>query len=291
MKFTKMESAGNDFIVIDNRVSHLPSEQLAQIAKELCQRRTSIGADALIAIEASEATAELRIRMVNADGSNLPMCSNGMRCVARYAFEHHLAEADMSIESCGKHVNVWKTGEHCYKMQLDPPDLVELGNIWNTGDDGTAYAYLEFGGMPHAVIKYKGLTVQDVQNERLSTIAKSLRYSERYPKGVNVNFYDSVKDGEATVITYERGAETFTPSCGIGAGATAMVMMLQNETTSKQLKIHVPMGEYLIEVDLNQENRKVNCLYLSGDTRMIAEGKTIDDQPGGKNESNHFMRQ
>ena len=277
MKFTKMESAGNDFIIIDNTESRLASEQLAQIAKELCQRRTSIGADALIAIENPETTAELKISMYNADGSSLPMCSNGMRCVARYAFEHHLAEADISIESQGKHVKVWKMGEQCFKMQLDPPDLVELGNIWNTGDDGTMYAYLEFGGMPHAVIKHKGLTVQDVENEHLLNIAKSIRYSKRYPKGVNVNFYDSVIEGEATVITYERGAETFTPSCGIGAGATAMVMMLQNETTSNQLNIHVPMGEYLIEVGLDQENRKVNCLYLSGDTRMIAEGKTLED--------------
>lgn len=281
MKFTKMESAGNDFIIIDNRESQLSSEQLPQVAKELCQRRISIGADALIVIDDQEKSTELKIRMYNADGSVLEMCSNGIRCAARYAFEHHLAEADMQIESCGKRVKVWKAGEKCFKMQLDLPGLVELENVLNTGDDEVSYAYLDFGGMPHAVIKYKGLTLQDVWNERLLNIAQSLRYSKQYPKGVNVNFYDSVKEGEAIVITYERGVETFTPSCGIGASATAMVMMLQGEVLSGQLNIHVPMGEYLIEADLNQKNREASFLYLFGGTRMIAEGQTLEDECGG----------
>jgi diaminopimelate epimerase len=277
MKFTKMESAGNDFIIIDNTESQYSSEKLSQIAKEICQRRTSIGADTLIAIQEPETDAELKIRMFSPDGSTLEMCSNGIRCAARYAFEHHMAGEAIRIESCGKHVNVWKTAERCYKMQLDPPNLAELENVLDAGGEKIAYAYLDFGGMPHAVIKYKGLTLRDVENERLLAVAKGLRYSQRYPRGVNVNFYDSVKESEATVITYERGVETFTPSCGLGASAVAMVMMLQNETSSNVLKIQVPMGEFLIEADINQENRKASCLYLSGDTRMIAEGKTLED--------------
>lgn len=276
MNFAKMESAGNDFIIIDNRTPRLSAEQLSQIASTLCQRRTALGADALIVIENPETDTDLRIKMYNADGSSLEMCSNGIRCAARYAFEHHLAGAVMRIESCGRRVQVSTTDPGSWKLQLDPPDLEEPEHTWEAENDTVTYAYLEFGGMPHAVIRHPGLTVRDIQNQRLLAIAQGLRYSERYPKGVNVSFYDSAKEGEATVITYERGAETFTPSCGIGACASAIVMMRKRETYVYPLNVRVPMGEYRIEVEWDPERKEVKGLYLSGKTRMIAEGNTLE---------------
>lgn len=182
MNFAKMESAGNDFIIIDNRTPRLSGEQLSQIASTLCQRRTALGADALIVIENPETDTDLRIKMYNADGSSLEMCSNGIRCAARYAFEHHLAGAAMRIESCGRRVQVSTTDPGSWKLQLDPPDLEEPEHTWEAENDTVTYAYLEFGGMPHAVIRHPGLTVRDIQNQRLLAIAQGCDTASDIPR-------------------------------------------------------------------------------------------------------------
>ena len=89
--YTKMQGAGNDFIVIDNRTLKFSREQLSQFAAQVCHRKFSVGADAVMAVDFPTGTADFRMRFYNADGTEAEMCGNGARCIARYAFEKGIA--------------------------------------------------------------------------------------------------------------------------------------------------------------------------------------------------------
>jgi len=97
--YTKMQGAGNDFIVIDNRTLKFSHEQLSQFAAQVCHRKFSVGADAVMAVDFPTGTADFRMRFYNADGTEAEMCGNGARCIARYAFEKGIAGEQMTIKT------------------------------------------------------------------------------------------------------------------------------------------------------------------------------------------------
>ena len=99
MRFVKMNGAGNDFIIIDNRDGAYDEAGLSELAKVVCHRHLSVGADGLMAVEKPEGDADLRMTFINADGSVGEMCGNGARCICRYAYEFGLAGARQRIET------------------------------------------------------------------------------------------------------------------------------------------------------------------------------------------------
>lgn len=275
MHFTKMQGAGNDFIVIDNKVLKLPLDRLPGMARRLCTRRISIGGDALMAADFPEQGGDFRMRFYNPDGTVAEMCGNGARCIARYAYERGFARAHMTIETVAGPVQAWRQDRRSYKIKLNAPGTLELhrpveaqGRIWDC-------AYVELGnpGIPHAVVHYPGLA--DAVEDELRALGRTLRFHSAFPKGANVNFYDVVSGGNVVEKTYERGVEDFTLACGTGSGSTAAVLTLLGKLPGPTVHLSVPGGDLWIEVE--QTQARITGLYLVGDTNIVAEGEIMDE--------------
>lgn len=275
MRFTKMQGAGNDFIVLNNMELRIPLDQLPAMARRLCQRRVSIGGNALMVADHPEGGGDFQMRFYNADGTVAEMCGNGARCIARYAYEKGFAGAHMTIETVAGPVQAWRQDKRSYKIRLNTPAVLELsrpvevlGRTWDC-------AYVELGdpGIPHAVVPYPGLAM--ASEDDLRPLGRALRYHPSFPKGANVNFYEVTDHGSVTELTYERGVEDFTLACGTGSGATAAVLTLLGAVPGPTVCLTVPGGA--LQVEVARQGGVVTDLYLIGDTNMVAEGEITDE--------------
>ena len=154
MKFWKMNGAGNDFVVLNNLEEHLRVEDLPQVARTLCERHLSIGADGLMVVDAPDQGGDYKMRFYNADGSMGEMCGNGARCICRYGYENGLAGETQTIETTAGIVTGRRITSRLYKIRLNDPTTVRLD--YPVEVDGVRYAcsYVELGdpGIPHAVV-------------------------------------------------------------------------------------------------------------------------------------------
>ena len=204
MKFTKMHGAGNDFIIVDNRSERVPADKMGETAKALCPRRTAVGADGIMFLDAhSGDDADVDMHFFNADGSEGEMCGNGARCVARFAFEHGFSGDHPRIATVAGLVTAERIDETRYKLRLN--DITVRKNNVYTEFEGHRYLvdYMEMGepGLPHAVVELPGLSKMD--KEELRPLGIYLRHF--FPNGANVNFYELLEDGSVQLLTYERG--------------------------------------------------------------------------------------
>lgn len=274
MKFTKMQGAGNDFIVINNMELKMSVNKLPIIAKKLCERKVSIGADGFMVVDYPEGNADFKMRFYNQDGSIGEMCGNGARCISRYAYLNKIAGKQMKIETGAGLVYSEILEGRQVKVQLNNPEVIKLNN--DIIIDGVEYecSYIELGnpGLPHAVIKYD---LTQTNDSEIFKVGKKIRYYGGFPKGANVNFFEIVDSSTAKVKTYERGVEDITLACGTGSASVAVALILKGYLKGKKVKIIVPGGELFIEVEMN--NDKIEKLYLIGDTNVVAEGKVMDE--------------
>ncbi|WP_326911356.1 diaminopimelate epimerase [Sedimentibacter sp. MB31-C6] len=276
MEFTKIQGAGNDFIIINNMKQQLPIEKLPLIAKKICTRKVSIGADGFMAIDFPEGQdADFKMRFYNSDGSLGEMCGNGARCIARYAYLNKIAGKKMTFETPAGIVVAEIEDGRLVRVKLNKPEVVKVNS--DVEIDGVRYdcAYIELGnpGIPHAVVKYPGL--KDIEVSKILDLGRKIRYYKDFPKGANVNFFEMVDDATAIVKTYERGVEDFTLACGTGSGSTAAALLLKGYVNTNKIKIVVPGGELFIEMKIN--NNSIDELFLIGDTNIIAIGQVIDE--------------
>ncbi len=274
MDFTKMQGAGNDFIIINNMELKLPVEKLSAIAKKLCQRKISIGADGFMAIDFPDGDADFKMRFYNQDGSIGEMCGNGARCISRYAYVNKIAGKKMKFETGAGIVSAEVLEGRLVKVQLNNPQVIRLNN--DIEIDGKRYecSYIELGnpGLPHAVVRYD---LQRANDDEITEIGRKIRFYEGFPKGANVNFFEVINDTAAIVKTYERGVEGITLACGTGSASTAAALVLKGYLKGNKVKIIVPGGELFIEIE--QLNDRIEKLYLIGDTNIVAEGKVTDE--------------
>lgn len=276
MKFTKMQGAGNDFIIINNIELNIPVEKFSGIAQKVCERRVSIGGNALMVVDKPEKEGDFQMRFYNSDGTIGEMCGNGARCIARYAYENKIAGESMQIETLAGDVFAWRLDKRRYKIRLNNPEVVKLDN--NIHIDGKDYecSYIELGnpGLPHAVVKLEGFT--DIEENKLFELGSKIRHYSGFPKGANVNFYEVIEGNEVKIKTFERGVEDFTLACGTGSGSTAVVLTLKEVVEKgKFVNLHSPGGALSVNVELNQQN--VENLYLIGDTNIVAVGEIMDE--------------
>ena len=166
MRFWKMNGAGNDFVILNNLEEHLPLEQLPQIARTLCERHMSIGADGLMVVDAPSQGGDYRMLFYNSDGSVGEMCGNGARCICRYGYENGLAGETQTVETTAGIVTGRRIDQRLYRIRLNDPTTVRLDSPVEA--DGVTYvcSYVELGnpGIPHAVVPYAGLRQAD-ENE------------------------------------------------------------------------------------------------------------------------------
>ncbi|GHU69640.1 diaminopimelate epimerase [Spirochaetia bacterium] len=275
MVFCKMQGAGNDFIIINNIKQEIPGEKFPEMAKRLCTRKLSIGADGLMVVEKPQKGGDIRVRLINADGTDAEMCGNGVRCIARYVNEEGIAGEHITIEAAAGDVEAERLSKRSYKIKLQRAGVVKEARTADVGGKKYAYTYIELGnpGIPHIVVEMPGL--KDLDREELRVLGRKLRYHPDFPKGANVNFYQILDGNSVLLLTYERGVEDFTLACGTGSGSTALSLKLQGKLSGDNLKLNVPGG--LLIVDLKQAGEREYDLYLTGDTNIIAKGEILDE--------------
>ena len=274
--FTKMQGAGNDFIVVNNMELKIPVEKFPAIARTVCAHRLSLGGDALMVADAPDHGGHVRMRFYNADGSEGEMCGNGARCLARYAYEAGLAGEEVHMETVAGDVFGWRLSKREYRIRLNKPEVMKQN--YPVEVDGVAYdcSYVELGnpGLPHAVVHLPGLEEKTL--EELRPLGAALRSHPAFPKGANVNFWELLSDGRVCLRTFERGVEDFTLACGTGSGSTAAALTLRGIVPAgERVRLIMPGGELSVDVECGQDG--VTALYLMGDTNRVAEGVITDE--------------
>jgi len=261
--FWKMNGAGNDFVMLDNRTlrHELTKEQIAA----LCDRHRGVGADGLLAVEPAENGADFRMRYYNADGGEAEMCGNGARCFARFAnmlagwnLERVSFETQAGVIGATYHgdsVRLAMSDPHALRLHLslDVAGLPQTVHFLNTG-------------VPHAVV-----VVNDLENVPVREWGAALRYHPEFlPRGTNANFLKATPEGIA-IRTYERGVENETLACGTGMVACALVHHLLTGAPSP-VKVKVQGGDTL-EIAFGKSGDAFQNVTLTGPADIVFEGE------------------
>lgn len=264
--FEKMSGTGNDFVIIDNRTAGIPRDAQQDLARKICRRMFSVGADGLIFIEEST-VADFGWNFYNADGSVAEMCGNGSRCAARFAYRHNIAGKKMKLETLAGIVEAEICEEEdIVRVKMTQPFDFRLDISLQIGDEERPVAYVNTG-VPHAVI-----FVQE-DDVPVKTWGRKVRFHQIFePKGANANFVKLLPDGKLKVRTYERGIEDETMACGTGAVASALFASIMKGIDSP-VEVVTSGGDVLtILFDLHDGPVAEN-IFLQGPTRLICTGK------------------
>lgn len=276
MRFWKMNGAGNDFLVVDDRQNAVPDERWPDIVRTLCQRHLSIGADGFMVVKKPTDGGDYKMLFFNSDGSMGEMCGNGARCICRYGLENGLAGRVQRVETTAGLVTGWQVDRQRYRVRLNDPCNIRLHDRMEA--EGTIYdcAYLELGdpGIPHAVVPIRGL--QDYDTQTLRRLGRRLRYDPAFPKGANVNFYELIGPNHVYERTYERGVEDFTYACGTGTGSVVTVLTLLGKVSGKNVQVDMTGGRLVIDVERDGAGR-ITDLYLTGPTNVVCKGEITDE--------------
>jgi diaminopimelate epimerase len=256
MKFSKYQGAGNDFILIDHRITPLKNLDEALVAR-LCDRRFGIGGDGLMFLTSHD---EYDFEMVyyNADGRLGTMCGNGGRCIVAFARDLGIIEKETTFLAVD--------GVHYAKISAEG-NWIELQMIDVSNIDRDEEAYVLDTGSPHFVTTAKDLAELDVY-----AIGKSIRNNETYKaKGINVNFVED-KGDYLFVRTFERGVEDETYACGTGATAVAMAMAKkENKIGRIQTPIKVLGGN--LRVNFDYDGSIFTNVFLCGPAEKVFDGE------------------
>jgi diaminopimelate epimerase len=264
LNFTKMNGAGNDFVLIDNRERQVTLSR-DQIRK-ICHRQTGVGADGILMLVPSRTgKADWAWDFFNSDGSTADMCGNGARCFAR--FVQHVAGTNgkttfetgagiITAEFENERVTVNLTEPHSLRLN----DEVQLAS-------GPAKIHSLNTGVPHAV-----LFVPDADKAMVQNLGAEIRYHKHFaPKGTNANFVQVLGPNHIRVRTYERGVEGETLACGTGVSACAIIAAKLHNFTPP-IKVQVQGGDTL-EVDFREENAQFKNVRLTGPADFVFEGE------------------
>ena len=265
MNFYKMNGAGNDFIVIDNR--DLKTNLDTDTIEALCDRHRGIGAAGLLAVEPAEKGADYKFRYYNADGGEAEMCGNGARCFGR--FTAHLTDEikdTVSFETIAGTLTAEMIDADVRIAMSDPFDL-ELDTDIKIESLGAPVHFINTG-VPHAVAIVDNLEELDVVKN-----GAAIRYHEHFaPKGTNANFLQAIAPDHIAIRTYERGVEGETLACGTGMCAAAIIHHLKTGAPSP-IKVDVAGGDTL-EIGFQPgKNNTFTNVTLTGPADFVFEGQ------------------
>jgi len=271
MMFWKMHGLGNDYVVMDNRDGKVIGAAATELARKLCKRRFSIGADGLLLVSNSS-VADVKMRIFNADGSEAEMCGNGIRCLAKYCFENNITRAvDFRVETLAGIKRVWLTVENgqvkSVKVDMGLP-ILERGKIPMLGDGTCVNEDLLVNGENHKVTclsvgnPHCVVFVDNVESFPVQTIGPKLENHSIFPKRTNVEFVQILNNHEMKVRVWERGCGE-TLACGTGACASTVAGKLTRKISSTVV-VHLLGGD--LEVEYN------NWIFLSGPAEKVFEG-------------------
>jgi len=277
VKFTKMHGLGNDFVMVDGFKEKLPQD-IKQAAVKLCDRHFGVGADGLIVALPSE-KADIKMVIINSDGSEAEMCGNGIRCFAKFVYElGYIRKEEFLVETLAgimvPKLNMSNGAVRAVQVDLGEP-FVDRSVVPILGEGGPALAepleVLEqtfkitamLMGVPHTVI-----FVEDVTDFDLLKYGPALEKHPIFPRKTNANFAQIVNRKEIKYRVWERGAG-LTLACGTGA-CSALVAAVLNNLTDRQAAVHLPGGTLEIQWAEN------NHVYMSGPATIVFDGEVAD---------------
>jgi diaminopimelate epimerase len=264
LHFTKMNGAGNDFVMVDNRDGKLALSK-AQIA-HLCDRHRGVGADGLLAVELPQNGADFRMRYYNADGGEAEMCGNGARCFARFAQKVSGKQGKLSFETMAGVITA-KFLDDLVEVQMSAPHSLRLGEKLHVGGE-ILFVHSLNTGVPHAVV-----FVDDLENTDVRHLGRALRYHEHFaPKGTNANFVHQRATDTIAIRTYERGVEDETLACGTGMVACALIFHERTGAASP-VEVQVRGGETL-RIGFTKTAEGYTNVTLTGPADFVFDGAT-----------------
>jgi len=262
LRFTKMNGAGNDFVLLDNRAGdlHLTREQIAR----LCDRHRGIGADGVLLLERATNGADFRMRYYNADGGEAEMCGNGARCFARFADRTAGPLEELSFETPAGVIGAKLEGE-LVRLEMSEPKDLRLDLKIALNERRIVGHYLD-SGVPHVVVPVEKIETVDVHS-----LGAQIRHHPMFmPRGANANFIEQRGPHAIAIRTYERGVEAETLACGTGVVASALVFAATAKLDGP-IDVQVRGGDTL-QVDFARENERFTNVTLTGPADFVFEG-------------------
>ncbi len=286
MRFTKMHGLGNDYVYVNGFEETV--EDPAAVARKISDRHFGVGADGLIMILPSD-KADVRMRMFNADGSESEMCGNGVRCVAKYTYDHGLSRNNplkvetgngvltlsLQVNAKGKveqvTVDMGKPVLELAQIPVDQSQLAGQGgneHSWKI-DLGDTAAPMECifvsMGNPHAVI-----FEQNVDRVDLPVVGPLVEHHKAFPRRINAHWVEVISPREVKMRTWERGSG-ITLACGTGASAVCVAGVLAGKTERKILA-HLPGGD--LELEWRESD---NHVYMTGPATEVFSGELYQE--------------
>jgi diaminopimelate epimerase len=280
MRFTKMHGIGNDYVYVDCVRNPVPADPAA-LSRAVSDRHFGIGSDGLILICPSE-TADARMRMFNADGSESEMCGNGLRCVAKYVYDHGIArkpnltiETGRGILSVGLEVKQDKVSR--VRVNMGEPILKAADIPTTLPGNPPVNAPLTIAGKrfedtcvsmgnPHAVMYPGDDYFRTEPRDLVVEFGPKIEHAREFPRRVNAHFVKVHSPAEVTMRTWERGSG-ITLACGTGACAVCVAGVLTGRTGRKILA-HLPGGD--LELEWSAAD---NHVYMTGPATEVFTGE------------------
>lgn len=279
MDFVKMHGLGNDFVFIEDKTGQ--DKDFTALARAMCNRHTGIGADGLIVIVDSR-VADVRMRIINSDGSEAEMCGNGIRCFAKYVYDNGIIEKkrftvetpagimepEITVGADNKAelitINMGRPSFNRSEIPMEGADGRVLNeDLCVNGVNWKITSLLM--GVPHTVTY-----VDDVDTVDIEKIGPLFEKHEAFPKHTNINFAQQMDDRTVKVRTWERGAGA-TLACGTGSCSVAVASFL-NGRTGREVDIQLPLGT--LHIEYREEDGNV---YMTGPAAVSFTGTWPDE--------------
>ena len=251
MEFTKMHGLGNDFLVFEDDGT---GRDWNALAAKLCTRRLSVGGDGIMVVLPSD-TADVKMRIINADGSEAEMCGNGIRCFAKYVYERGIVKKeDMTVETLAGIIRPkliiedGKVADVCVDMGKP---LFDRASIPMQGEGDAENVEIQAAGRAVAIssmlmgVPHTMVLVDDIEAVDASVLGPAIERHSIFPRKSNVNFVQVLDDENIRVLTWERGAG-LTLACGTGSCASA-VETCRKGLTGPKVTVHLSVGRLIIE--------------------------------------------
>ena len=276
MKFTKMHGCGNDYVYVNLFEENI--EDAPALSIKVSDRHFGIGSDGLITIGPSD-VADFRMRIYNADGSEAEMCGNGIRCVAKYVYDHKLTDkTEISVESGAgiKYLTLFVENGKVAQVRVDmgepilnPKEIPVLVDGDRVVDQPISVGGREWKmtcvsmGNPHAVV-----FVEDVASFEIEKYGPDFERHSLFPKRTNTEFVQLISREEIAMRVWERGSNE-TWACGTGTCACVMACILNGYTDNKVL-VHLRGGDLTIEYDPD-----TNHIFMTGPATEVFQGEWV----------------
>lgn len=273
MKFWKLQGIGNDFIAIDGRDDNINSDDYGKLAKSVCHRKFSVGADGLLVVKNSN-VADIEMVYYNSDGSRASMCGNGLRCFVKFVYDNNIVNKEKfdvdTLDGIKKvklnlknksintiTVNMGYASFKCSDIPINSDKKIFINEEINVFDKNITINCVHMG-VPHTVI-----FVDDMDMNKIHKYGPLIEKHEIFPEGTNVNFVKIIDEKNILVRTWERGCG-YTLGCGTGITASVIISNYLKKVKDS-VKVTSEGGSIIIDFIDNEA-------YMTGKAIKICEG-------------------